>query len=190
VAIGASAPAVAQQAPGAAAGAQGAQPSPGAEQPRRGGAGGNGGGGGGGRPQTQPLGDGPWDVTTEQARIHVTVVTKQLQNPWGLQFLPNGDMLVTERPGRLRVVRGGVLDPAPLEGMPTIRAASIGGLQDVVLHPDFRRNQLVYFSYSKPDAQDEKLSSLAVARGRFDDGGGLKDVEDIFVAKDWYSAAM
>jgi len=178
-------PTVAQQAPGAAA--QGAQSAAGAEQ-RRGGP--NGGGGGGGRPQTQPLGDGPWDVTTEQARIHVTVVTKGLQNPWGLQFLPNGDMLVTERSGRLRVVRSGVLDPAPLEGMPTIRAASIGGLQDVVLHPDFRRNQLVYFSYSKPDAQDEKLSSLAVARGRFDGGAALKDVEDIFVAQDWYSAAM
>jgi len=188
LAIGVIAPTVAQQPPGAAPQAQGAQPAAGAEQPRLGG--GNGGGGGGGRPQTQPLGDGPWDVTTEKARIHVTVVTKQLQNPWGLQFLPNGDMLVTERPGRLRVVRGGVLDPAPLEGMPTIRAASIGGLQDVVLHPDFRRNELVYFSYSKPDAQDEKLSSLAVARGRFDGSGGLKDVEDIFVAKDWYSAAM
>ena len=178
------APAVAQQPPGAAAEAQGAQAPAGAEQPRRGG------GAGGGRPQTQPLGDGPWDVTTEQARIHVTVVTKQLQNPWGLAFLPNGDMLVTERPGRLRIVRGGVLDATSVAGMPTIRAASIGGLQDVVLHPDFRRNQLVYFSYSKPDAQDEKLSSLAVARGRFDGGGALTDVEDIFVAKDWYSAAM
>ena len=179
------APAFAQQPPGAAP--QGAQPPAGAEQPRRGG---GAGGGGGGRPQTEPLGDGPWDVTTEQARIRVTVVTKGLQNPWGLAFLPNGDMLVTERPGRLRIVRGGTLDATPIAGLPAIRAASIGGLQDVVLHPDFRRNQLVYFSYSKPDAKDETLSSLAVARGRFDGGGALKDVEDIFVAKDWYSAAM
>ena len=178
------APTVAQQPPAAAAQPQGAQPPAGAEQPRRGG------GAGGGRPQTEPLGDGPWDVTTEQARIRVTVVTKGLQNPWGLAFLPNGDMLVTERPGRLRIVRGGTLDATPIAGLPTIRAASIGGLQDVVLHPDFRRNQLVYFSYSKPDAKDETLSSLAVARGRFDGGGALKDVEDIFVAKDWYSAAM
>src|SRR5262245_626619 len=165
LAITAAAPALAQQPPGTPV-----QAPPGAQTPaaavqlqQR--------GGGGGRPQTQPLGDGPWDVTTEQARIHVTVVTRELQNPWGLQFLPNGDMLVTERPGRLRIVRGGVLDPAPLEGMPSIRAASIGGLQDVVLHPDFRRNQLVYFSYSKPDAKDETLSSLAVARGRFAGGG-------------------
>ena len=123
-------------------------------------------------------------------RIHVTVVTKQLERPWGLAFLPNGDMLVTERPGRLRIVRGGVLDPAPIAGMPTIRAVVIGGLADVVLHPDFARNRLVYFSYSKPDAQDETLSTLAVARARFDGGAALTNVEDIFVAKDWYSSAM
>src|SRR5688572_928242 len=84
-----------QQTPGAAQ-PQNAQPPPGVQQQRRGG-----GGGGGGRPQTQPLGDGPWDFTTEQGRIHVTVVTKGLERPWGMAFLPNGDVLVTERPGRL-----------------------------------------------------------------------------------------
>jgi glucose/arabinose dehydrogenase len=179
--LGVGAPTLAQQpTTGAAPPPQGAQPAAGGQQQR----------GGGGRPQTQPLGDGPWDVTTEQARVHVTVVTKGLQSPWGLAFLPNGDMLVTERPGRLRIVRGGVLDETPILGMPKIRAASIGGLQDVVLHPNFRRNQLVYFAYSKPDAQDETLSALAVARGRFDGGAALTDVEDIFVAKEWYSATM
>ena len=178
-AIGVGAPTLAQQpAPGAAQ-PQGAQPPAGQRR-----------GGGGGRPQTQPLGDGPWDVATEQGGIHVTVVTNKLDRPWGLAFLPNGDMLVTERPGRLRIVRGGVLDPAPLAGMPKIRAVVIGGLQDVVLHPNFERNRLVYFSYSKPDANDETLSTLAVARGRFDGGAALANVEDIFVAKDWYSSAM
>ena len=176
------APALAQQQAQGAAEAQGAQPPPGAQQQRRG-------GGGGGRPQTQPLGDGPWDFTTEQGRIHVTVVTKGLERPWGMAFLPNGDMLVTERPGRLRIVRGGVLHPTPVAGMPKIRAVVIGGLQDVALHPDFERNRLVYFSYSKPDDKDETLSTLAVARARFD-GAALTDVEDIFVAKDWYSSAM
>src|SRR5688572_7624547 len=170
-----------QQAPGAA---QGAQPPPGVQQQRRGG------GGGGGRPQTQPLGDGPWDFTTEQGRIHVTVVTKGLERPWGMALLPNGDMLVTERPGRLRIVRGRVLDPTPIAGTPKIRAVVIGGLQDVALHPNFERNRLVYFSYSKPDEKDETLSTLAVARGRFDGNAALTNVEDIFVAKDWYSSAM
>src|SRR5262245_12678754 len=88
LALGMDASAVAQQpAPGAAATPQSAQPPGGAEQPRR--------GGGGGRPLTAPLGDGPWDVATEQGRLHVTVVAKELDHPWGLAFLPNGDMLVT-----------------------------------------------------------------------------------------------
>ena len=181
VVAAAGAPALAQQPAGAAQGAQGAQ-APAAPQQQR--------GGGGGRPQTPALGDGPWDVATEQARIHVTVVTKQLERPWGLQFLPNGDMLVTERPGQLRIVRGGKLDPTPIAGMPKVRRASIGGLQDVVLHPSFARNRLVYFSYSKPDEKDETLSTLAVARARFDGGAELTNVEDIFVAKDWYSSTM
>jgi glucose/arabinose dehydrogenase len=144
----------------------------------------------GGRPQAPVLGDGPWDVATEQGRIHVTVVTRELERPWGLAFLPNGDMLVTERPGRLRIVRKGVLDAAPVAGMPKIRAVVIGGLADVALHPSFERNRLIYFTYSKPDAQDETLSTLAVARARFDGGATLTQVEDIFVAKDWYSSAM
>ena len=145
---------------------------------------------GGGRPQTPPLGDGPWDFATEKGRIHVTVVTKNLDHPWGMAFLPDGDLLVTERPGRLRVVRDGVLDPTPVAGMPAVRAAVIGGLADVVLHPNFRRNQLIYFSYSKPDAQDPSVSTLAVARARFDGGAALTDVEDIFVAADWYGSTM
>jgi glucose/arabinose dehydrogenase len=177
-----SAPTAAQQPGASAAQPQPAQPAAGAERQRR--------GGGGGRPQVPPLGDGPWDYATEQGRIHVTVVTKGLQTPWGMAFLPNGDMLVTERPGRLRIVRGGTLDPAPIAGLPKIRAVVIGGLGDVALHPNFERNRLIYFSYSKPDAQDETLSTLAVARARFDGGTALTNVEDIFVAKDWYSSAI
>jgi len=107
-----------------------------------------------------------------------------------MAFLPDGNLLVTERPGRLRIVRDGVLDPTPIAGLPAIRAVVIGGLADVVLHPSYRRNQLVYFSYSKPDATDSSLSTLAVARGRYDGGAALTDVEDIFVAADWYSSAM
>src|SRR5262245_13817435 len=109
LAIGTGAPGFAQQ-PASGAAPQGTQPPAGAQQQGRA-------GGGGGRPQTQPLGLGPWDVTSETGPIHVSVVTKSLQNPWGLQFLPNGDMLVTERPGRLRIVRAGKLDPTPIAGM-------------------------------------------------------------------------
>jgi glucose/arabinose dehydrogenase len=145
---------------------------------------------GAGRPVTKPLGDGPWDFATEKARIHVTVVTKGLDHPWGMAFVPDGSMLVTERPGRLRVIRNGVLDPQPIQGLPAIRAAVIGGLSDVVLHPQFARNRLIYFSYSKPDANDPSVSTLAVARARWDGGAALADVEDVFVAPEWYGAEM
>jgi glucose/arabinose dehydrogenase len=144
----------------------------------------------GGRPAPTPLGDGPWDLVTEEQPIHVTVVTKGLDHPWGMAFLPNRDMLVTERPGRLRVVRDGELDPAPIGGLPPIRAAVIGGLLDIALHPDFAENRLVYFSYSKPDASEPSLATTAVARARWDGGSALSDVEDIFVADSWYSPAM
>src|SRR5205814_1008423 len=69
-------------------------------------------------------------------RVHVTVVTKGVDHPWAMTFLPNGDMLVTERAGRLRVIRNGVLDPTPLAGLPQIRVGGLGGLLDVVLHPN------------------------------------------------------
>jgi glucose/arabinose dehydrogenase len=145
---------------------------------------------GGGRPVTPPLGDGPWQFSTEKENIRVSVVTKGLDHPWGMAFLPNGDVLVTERPGRLRVIRGGTLDPAPIGGLPAIRAAVIGGLLDVALHPNFAQNRLVYFSYSKPDAQQDFLATTAVARGRWDGGTTLTDVKDIFVADSWYSSEI
>src|SRR5579862_7307921 len=72
-------------------------------------------------PVVDTLGEGPWDLKTETGTVHVTVVTKGLDHPWGLAILPNGDMLVTERPGRLRVVHNvggkGILDPTPLTGL-------------------------------------------------------------------------
>jgi glucose/arabinose dehydrogenase len=142
------------------------------------------------RPVTPPLGDGPWEFATDKGRIRVSVVTKDLDHPWGLAFLPQGDLLVTERAGRLRIIRGGVLDPTPVAGMPAVRSVIIGGLGDVALHPRYAQNRLIYFAYSKPDAQDPSLSSLAVARARFDGGAALAGVEDVFVAADWYSSAM
>ena len=73
------------------------------------------------------LGDGPWVFdTAEQHKINVSVVTKQLEHPWAIAFLPNGDMLVTERPGRLRIVRGNSLDPQPIAGLPTVRTDGNG----------------------------------------------------------------
>jgi glucose/arabinose dehydrogenase len=152
------------------------------------------------------LGDGPWTYTTAErgTRIQVTVVTKGLSRPWSMAWLPNGDMLITERQGRLRVVRNGVLDPVPVAGVPAVQSGGTSGLLDVALHPRFAENNLVYLSYnvSKPvpgpsgsaaaaapggrggRGGTPMVYSTAVARGRFD-GKALNDVKEIFVAEPW-----
>src|SRR5688572_27014227 len=90
----------------------------------------------------------PATFTSERHGFRVTTVVEGLSHPWGLAFLPNGDMLVTERAGRLRLVHNRQLDPRPIEGVPEVWANGQGGLLDVVLHPQFARNQFVYLSYS------------------------------------------
>jgi glucose/arabinose dehydrogenase len=126
-----------------------------------------------------PLGEGPWVIdTAEQHRIRVSVVTRELSHPWAIAFLPNGDMLITERAGRLRVVRDGVLDPRAISGLPEIRTDGNGGLMDVALHPGFEQSRLVYFTYTKPVGNG--MGAPALARGRLEDHA-LVDVEDLLV---------
>src|SRR5438128_6138243 len=92
-----------------------------------------------------PFGDGPFTFdTAEQHKIRVVVVTKALSHPWGMAWLPNGDVLITERPGRLRLLRQGALDPTPISGLPPMHVRGLAGLLDVALHPDFASNKLVY----------------------------------------------
>src|SRR5690606_41722641 len=93
----------------------------------------------------------------------VVTVAEGFVNPWSIAWLPNGDMLVTERGGQLRVVRDGeVSDPIP--GVPAVRAMGQGGLHDVVLHPDFESNQIIYLSYAKPG--EDNLGTTAISRAR------------------------
>lgn len=113
----------------------------------------------------------------------IVTVAEGLVNPWSIAFLPGGDMLVTERPGRLRIVRNGRLLPDPVAGLPRIRTGGQGGLLDVVPHPNFAANRLLYFSYSKPNA-DSSEGTTAVARARFE-GDRLTNVQEIFEAKMW-----
>ena len=113
-----------------------------------------------------PLGDGPFVFdTAEQHKVRVVVVTKGLANPWSFAFLPDGNILVTERGGQLRLVRHGVLDPQPVSGAPQSRAIRLGGLMDVVLHPKFAENRLIYLTYSKPG--ENGLIATALARGQW-----------------------
>ena len=109
----------------------------------------------------------------------VVTVAEGLVRPWSLAFLPGGDLLITEKPGRLRIVRDGRLLEDPVAGVPAVHAEGQGGLLDVVPHPDFENNRWLYLSYSKPLADGE--STTAVIRGRFD-GSRLDDVEEVFEA--------
>ncbi|MBT8336596.1 MAG: PQQ-dependent sugar dehydrogenase [Gemmatimonadetes bacterium] len=121
----------------------------------------------------------PATASDQEAGFRVTTVVEGLEHPWGMAFLPGGDMLVTERPGRLRVVRNGALVEAPVSGVPEVWSRGQGGLLDVALHPDFESTGWVYLSYSKPGPGG--TATTAVVRGRFD-GSALSDVEEIFEA--------
>jgi glucose/arabinose dehydrogenase len=126
-----------------------------------------------------PLGAGPFVLdTAEQHKVRVTVVARGLSHPWALAFMPDGAMLVTERPGRLRVIRDGKLEPAPIPGVPPVRTDGNGGLMDVALHPRFAENGLVYLTYTKPVEGGKGAPSLA--RGKLE-AGVLKDVRDLIV---------
>ncbi len=115
--------------------------------------------------------------SSEVQRFRAATVTEGLEFPWGLAFLPDGRMLVTERPGRLRLVAAdGRLDPKPVEGLPPIAAVGQGGLLDVALHPDFARNGWIYLSYA---GEGSGGYGTEVLRGRLD-GHVLRDVQVIF----------
>ena len=116
--------------------------------------------------------------------VKTTSLIAGLEHPWGMAWLPNGDILITERPGRLRIVRGGKLDPNPIPGIPSVSRASAeqmfaqrqGGLLDISLHPRFSETLWVYFSYAS-GTQD--ANRTRVARARFN-GSTLSDWEVIF----------
>ena len=109
----------------------------------------------------------------------VVTVADGLVQPWSIAWLPGGDMLITERPGRLRIVRDGQLLPEAVPGVPDVFAEGQGGLFDVLPHPDFSSNHLLYLSFAKPLGED---STTAVVRGRFENDR-LTDVVDIFSAQ-------
>jgi glucose/arabinose dehydrogenase len=128
--------------------------------------------------QAQPPGPAGHD-------FRVVTVAEGLRNPWGMVFTPNGDLLVTERVGELRIIRDGHLLPDPVPGVPPVRAQGQGGLQDIALHPDFASNRVLYLSYSKPGAGgDMSMGTTALSRARFVDDR-LEDVEEIFEAVAW-----
>jgi aldose sugar dehydrogenase len=129
-----------------------------------------------------PLPALPVVLPTSDYPIRVVQLAEGLSNPWSLAFLPGGDILITERAGRLRILRDGVLDPEPIAGVPEVKVTLLGGLLDVLLHPEFEQNEILYLSYAK--GREDDLATTAVSRARFD-GTSLADVEEIFVAENW-----
>jgi glucose/arabinose dehydrogenase len=118
-----------------------------------------------GRDQT-PAFPGQTDAPERKSNVAFDVVTvvEGLENPWALAFLPNGKMLATERPGRLRIVSPDGKLSEPVAGLPAVDARGQGGLLDVVLDPQFATNRLIYWSYAEP--RDSGVDNTAVARGK------------------------
>ena len=131
-------------------------------------------------------------VIDEKGQTLRVTPLKGLERPWALAFLPDGAMLVTERPGRLRRVNADfTLDPQPVAGVPTVLASAYKGLMDVALHPEFAENGWVYLTYTKrlpgeTDANWDELigpaGTAVLARGRYDGAHTLRDVEELFIA--------
>lgn len=119
-------------------------------------------------------------VPTVHHDYRVVTVAEGLENPWALAFLPGGDMLVTERPGRLRIIRDGKLLPEPVPGVPQVLARGQGGLLDVSPHPDFAQNRIVYLCFSKPIGGGNEATT-AVVRGTFEDDT-FTPMDEIFEA--------
>ena len=119
-------------------------------------------------------------ATHEIAQVRVVVVVRGLSNPWSVAFLPSGDMLITERDGRLRLVRDGALVPEPIGGLPSDIDASdfFSGLLDVAVHPEFAKNRLVYLTYNRRIARGE---TAVLMRGKLN-GMSLTGVEELFAA--------
>lgn len=133
----------------------------------------------------KPLPKLPVEIdTAEGMRVRVTAVTTDLEWPFAMAFLPDNTILVTQRNGQMRSIRGGKLDAAPVAGVPQSYFAgesglpgAVHGLMDVVLHPNFAQNRWIYFTYTKP--HDANRRSAVIARGRWD-GKGLTEVKDLF----------
>jgi aldose sugar dehydrogenase len=117
-------------------------------------------------------------IKTEKQTVRLEVVAKGLETPWGIAFLPDGRMLVTERPGRLRIVEKGQLLPA-VSGTPAVWVRQDGGLFDVEVHPDYARNGWIYLAYS--EAGPKETSMTAVVRGRIKDNAWI-DQQTIYKA--------
>ena len=99
-----------------------------------------------------------------------------LRRPYGLAFLPDGRMLVTERAGQIRIINGDTVDPEPVSGVPAVLNINLRGMNNIVLHPKFATNGLVYFTYYKPHPTQRDAAAAVLASGRYDGAHALSEV--------------
>jgi len=142
------------------------------------------------------LGPGPYTFdTAEQHKLRVTVVARNVVHPFSIAFLPNGDALLVERGSGLKIIHHATgaspaVDAEPVHGVPEAPRVGGAGLQDILLHPDFASNRLVYFTYNKVemgDKQQKPKLAIALARGRFD-GKKVTEVQELFTGE-WQDTA-
>jgi glucose/arabinose dehydrogenase len=133
-------------------------------------------------PEQKPAHAGQTDAPEKKSGVAFEVVTvaEGLQNPWAVAFLPGGKMLITERPGRLRVLSADGKLSAPVTGVPAVDARGQGGLLDVALDPAFAKNNIIYWSYAEP-AAEPGANNTAVAKGRFVDDATSPRVDNVQV---------
>jgi aldose sugar dehydrogenase len=117
-------------------------------------------------------------------RYKTVTMATGLNHPWSMAWLPNGDMLVTERPGRVRLVHDGVLDPTPITGVPKVHAVRLSGLMEVLPHPNFAQNHYVYLTYTKNLKEEGPIVATTLARGRLE-GKTLVDVKELLECDAW-----
>lgn len=126
---------------------------------------------------------------TSQTDFDVVVLAKGLEQPWAVEPLPNGDLLVTEKPGRIRIVSASGETGQPITGIPAVDADGQGGLLDVALSPDFENDRTIFWSFSEPRGNGKNATS--VARGVLsEDRKKLEQVKVIFQAKPAYDGAL
>jgi glucose/arabinose dehydrogenase len=133
-------------------------------------------------PAPAPRKPGPDEVfRSERQAFRLETVVDNFETPWGIDFLPDGTMLFTERSGQLRRVVGGKLDPTVIGGLPALWVRQDGGLMDVAVHPDYASNGWIYLAFSEPGASVPGASSTRIIRGRIRDNQ-LVDQETLFKA--------
>lgn len=118
-------------------------------------------------------------VESEKQKFVVDTITNQLTNPWGIAFLPDGRILVTERAGEIRIVKDGKLLDEKIQGVPAVYAKGQGGLLDIQLHPNFKENAFIYLSYAKP--AEDSTGGTVIARAKLE-GNALTNLEELFHA--------